>query len=67
MYHVGYMLSKQEAAFGLPRLGVMSLADGNSWIVNGTSNLGTVRQMLKVLNQLASDNILAQPSMLIFT
>jgi len=54
-----YMFSKQEAALGLPRLAVRFLADSNSWIVDGTPNLRTVRQMLLVLSQLTYDNFLA--------
>ena len=40
------------------------LVDSNSWNVNGTPNLRTVRQMLRVLSQQASDNVLEQPSVL---
>jgi len=43
-----------------PQLGVRFLADSINWNVNGTPNLRPVRQMLRVLSQLASDNILAQ-------
>ena len=45
-----------------PHLGVTFLADYNSWNVNATLNFRTVRQMLRLLSQLASDNVLAQPS-----
>jgi len=45
-----------------PQLGVRFLADSNSWNVNGTPSLRTVRKMLRVLSQMASDNVLAQPS-----
>jgi len=47
-----------------PQLGVRFLADSNSWDVNGTPNLRTVRQMLWALSQLASGNVLAQPCVL---
>jgi len=47
-----------------PQLNFRFLADSNSWNVNGTSNLKTVRHMLRLLSQVASDKILAQPSML---
>jgi len=50
-----------------PQLGVRFLADSNSLKVSGTSNLRTVRQMLNVLSQLASDHVLAQPSVLFFS
>jgi len=46
-------------ALGIPRLSFRFVADTNRWIVNGT-----VRQMLKVLGQLVSDNVLAQPNLL---
>ena len=39
------------------------LADSHGWIVNATPNPRTVRQMLRVLNQLVSDNFLAQHSL----
>jgi len=38
--------------------------DSNGWKVNGTPNLRTVRQILRVLSQVASDNVLAQPSII---
>jgi len=41
------MSSEEEAALGLPQLGVRFIADSNSWNVNGTLNPRTVRQMLK--------------------
>jgi len=47
-----------------PQLGVKFLADSNRWNVNGMLNLRTVKQMLSVLSQLASENVLAQPSKL---
>jgi len=43
---------------------VRFLDDSNSWHVNGTSNLRTLRQMLRVLSQLASGNVLAEPRVL---
>jgi len=46
-----------------PQLGVRFLADSNVWNANGTPNLRTVKQMLTVLNQPASD-VLAQPGVL---
>ena len=49
-----------------PQLGVRFLADSNSWIVNGTPNLRLVQHMLRVLSQLASDNVLAQPNIYLF-
>jgi len=56
------MSSGKEAAWGLPELGVRFLVDSNSWIVNGTSNLRIVRQMLRVLSQLASNSVLYSPA-----
>jgi len=50
-----------------PQLGVSFLVDSNSLKVIGTSNLRTVRQMLNVLSQLASDHVLAHPSVLFFS
>jgi len=48
----------------LPQLGVRFLAESNSWIANRTPpTLITVRPMLRVLSQLASDNVLAQPNL----
>jgi len=47
-----------------PLLGVILLADSNNWNANGTPNLRYVKQMLRVLIQVASDNVLAQPSVL---
>ena len=47
-----------------PQLVVRFLADSNSWNVNGTLNLRTVRQMLKNTEPAGSDNVLAQPSVL---
>ena len=41
------MSSEKETALCLPRLGVKFLADSNSWNVNGTPNLRTVRQIVK--------------------
>jgi len=41
------------------------LADSNSWNVNGTPNFKTVRQMLRVPSQLASDQVLAQSGVLV--
>jgi len=44
------------------QLGVRFLADSNSWNVNGTPpHTRAVKQMLRVLSQLASDHVLAQP------
>jgi len=40
------LLLHAKAALVFPQLGVRFLADSNSWNVNGTPNLGTVRQML---------------------
>jgi len=41
-----------------PHLCLSFLADSNSWNVNGTLNLRTLRQMLKVMSQTASDKVL---------
>jgi len=38
--------------------------DSKSWIVNGTTNLRTVKQMLRALTQLAPDIALEQLSVL---
>jgi len=43
---------------------VRLFADSNSWIVNRTPNLRTVRLVLRVVSQLAFGNVLAQPSVL---
>jgi len=51
---------------GKNRVGVTFLADSNSWNVNGTPNLRTARQMHRALSQLASDDVLAQPGILLF-
>jgi len=59
---VTYMSSGKEAALGLPQQDVRLLTDSNNWNVNGTLNLRTVRQILRVLSQLASGNVLAEPS-----
>jgi len=40
------MSSDKETALCLYRLGVKFLADSNSWNVNGTPNLRTVRQIV---------------------
>jgi len=48
-----------------PQLGVSFFADSNSWNVNGTSNLRTVK--LRVLSQQAPDNVLAQPRIPFFS
>jgi len=39
-------------------------ADSNSWIANVTPNLTTERQMLNVMSQLASKNVLTLPRVL---
>ena len=49
-----------------PQLGVRFLADSNSWNGNGTPNLRTVRQILRVLSQVTSDIDFAQPSILTY-
>jgi len=59
---VTYLSSGKEAALGLPQQDVRLLTDSNNWNVNGTLNLRTVRQILRVLSQLASGNVLAEPS-----
>jgi len=41
------MSSEEEAAVGLPQLGLRFLADSNSCNVNGTPYLRTLRQVLK--------------------
>jgi len=51
---------KEEAASSIPQLGVRFLSDSNSWIVNRTQKLRTMRQMLRALSQQASDYVLAQ-------
>jgi len=53
------LMVNPRLALGIPRLSFRFVADTNRWIVNGT-----VRQMLKVLGQLVSDNVLAQPNLL---
>jgi len=45
-----------------PHLRVSFLADSNSCYVNRKPKLRTVRQTLRVLNQLAYGNVVAQPS-----
>ena len=47
-----------------PQLGMRFLPDSNSWNVNGTPNLRTVKQMLTVLGQMTSDNVFTQLSVL---
>jgi len=42
-----YISSVKEAGFSLPQLGVSFLGYSNSWNVNGTRNVRTVRQMLR--------------------
>jgi len=54
------MSLEKEAAYGLPQQSMRFLANSSSWNVNG--NLRTVKQMLRILSQLASDNVIAQPS-----
>ena len=49
------------------QLDVRFLCDSNNWNINGTPNLGTVKQMLRILSQLASDNVLVQPGVDFFT
>jgi len=61
--YIMYRFSEKETFFALPQLGVTILADSNSWNMNGTPNLKTMRQMLRVLRQLVSDNVLVQPSL----
>jgi len=56
--YITYIISEKVAALGIPQLGVMFPADSTSWIVNETPNLSTVRQTLRVLEQLASDEFL---------
>jgi len=46
MMHATYM-SSEEAGLGLPQLGVRFPEKSMSWIANGTSNLRTVRQMVR--------------------
>jgi len=58
------MSSEKDAASGLSQLGVRLFAESNSWTVNVTPNLITVRQMLTILSQLAAENVLTQPSVL---
>ena len=61
-------LDEQILPYGMlhlcPQLGMRFLADSNSWNVNGTPNLRTVRQMLTVLGQTTSDNVFTQLSVL---
>jgi len=57
MIHATYVFG--EAALGLPHLRVRYLADSNSWNVNGTPNLSTVRQLLRAPMQLISDDVFA--------
>jgi len=64
MIHATYTSSEKEAALGLSQLGVSFLADSNSWNVNGTTNLSLWGRCSRVLSQLASDNVLAQPNAL---
>jgi len=53
--YITYTSLQKKAALGLPQLGVRFLADSNSWNVNGTTNLKTVRQMFKkARNQLGT-------------
>jgi len=58
MIRATYIISEKVAALGTPQLGVMFPADSTSWIVNETPNVRTVRQILRVLEQLASDEFL---------
>jgi len=58
--NVTYMASEKEAALGLPQLGLRLLADSNSWNVNGKPQ--NWDRSLRILSHLASDNVLAQPS-----
>jgi len=64
MIHATHMFTKKEKALVLPQLGVTFFAESSSWIVNGTPKLITFRLMLRVRSQLASDRVLAQPSLL---
>jgi len=50
---------REGSSTSLLQLGMRFLADSNSWNVNGTPNFRTMRQMLSVPSQLASDNVLA--------
>jgi len=45
--YIAYMSLYKDATLGLPQQGVRLLADSNTWNMNGTPNLRTVRQMLK--------------------
>jgi len=60
------MLGIKHILYICSQLGVRFLADSNIWNVNGTPNIRTVKHMLRVLRQLASDNVLAQPSVHLF-
>jgi len=66
MLHTIYQIYvfRERSSLGLPQLGLRRLADINSWNVNETPSQSYVRQMLGVLDQLVSDNILAQPTVL---
>jgi len=67
LLHATYMFPEKKANLGLPQPDVRFLTDSNSWNVNGTPNLRTVKQMLRELSKLASANILAQPGILFFS
>jgi len=57
------MSLEKERALGLPQLGVRLFADSNSWNVNGKSqNCEADTQSAE--QELASDNVAAQPSVL---
>jgi len=53
-----------HVAYVSPAVGVGFFVDSNGWNVNGTPNLRSMRQMLRVLRYLASENVLTQPSAL---
>jgi len=48
----------------VPKVWAGYATESNKWNVNRTPNLKTVGKMLKVLSQVASDNVLVQPSVL---